>query len=1394
MDKLIYLILNKKNNIDENINLNMTLNSKINYVLVDTKNTEKSYYDKKEKTVYVKNKGDKLKYSLYWIYKQKKYEYVYVINDNNDILDIFSYEFTNYKFFTDKFKKNKKTSYPISNYLIDKKCLKILLSSIDKIKITNKEISKLFIEYKIYLNKINKNNLEIEKKKNNLEIEKKENNLEIENNLEMEKKKIELKNTKILYLVLCCDNKPIYINNQKRIIEMLENAKVNYLLLKGNTESVIYNEENKTLFVDVVDVYENLPIKIYKGYEWIYNNTEYDYVYKIDDNFVFTDKNKLSSNKMYDYYGNFLVKNLDRKWHFGKCNNDELNNLEYTGKFIAPYAAGGLGYILSRKSIEILINNKDLFKDKYEIYEDKIVGDILYNNKIFVVNNLYYNHNKNTSIIKNDSINKSIIKNDSINKSIIKYDSINKSIIKYDSINKSIINYKNKDNELYTKIVGGFGNQLFMILNIIALSKKYNKNFQIYFDENYVQDYLKNKNILRKSSENYMIFKNLNFNKLNEKKLKKFEIYNEPEFKYNKIILENKKKYIINGYFQSYKYFWDYRDEIKKYLYINFKIINNIRDKFSSYGKKILSIHMRLGDYVQLKDYHSIAPIEYYKKALSYYNLDNYKIILFSDDVDSSSNILEELKINFIKADDIYTNDEEQFYMLCLSDIKICANSTFSLMSCYINDIYNFVKNPQYIFSNKWFEKNGPEYDILDLIPIESPNYKIIYKEKCAVIFFHKNIYQLYKKNWIEKCINSIINQKNVDFDIFEINYGNENISVFKNINLKKIKLNNIKHHFYIKNYETHTEAMIFLLNKIFNELNYDIIFNTNMDDYYHQHRFIYQLEDIIKNNNLANSAMWVYINENNLDKDDIYTKGENTIFYIKNNFNWIKLKDLDKDIKDLNYSLNIKIKLEIIKNNLNKKNNIINHSGICFTKKFWNSLDVHGNKLNYRDDKPYEDLSLWIRAINNGIKIGIVNKYLIYYRIHNNQIGTQKNNKDNINLKEKKTFKNDIDFTEIRKGLLVKIYNYNELEDFFNKINNLEKYHYFYFYLENSLENKYIEYIETNNIDNNTYIIFDNNSSLNNDIEIINLFDVKLEMTCDKLYIYKINEIYEVKVNNINKIDTKNLINNKTIIFYTCFYKIKSKFDINTYIEWGQKFKKALENQKVVIYTNKESIDEVQNVFNNVSNIEFVIKEFEDFELYKYIDIIEKNIDKKYFPYHDISRELILLWINRHLFLQEVSEKYKVDFYSYIDFGYFRDFEEQYFSINTNSLDENRIYLGLIKNDKEYIKEIYNILIKLENVEHYISNNMYSVGGGGNIIGKNKVDLWINYYKNTLIYFFDNKINFKDDQTIIMTTFFKNKNDNSFVFITENNNWFPFIKFLNQNNNIGYHNFDYLE
>jgi len=275
---------------------------------------------------------------------------------------------------------------------------------------------------------------------------------------------------------------------------------------------------------------------------------------------------------------------------------------------------------------------------------------------------------------------------------------------------------------IYTVLVGGLGNQLFMIFNLIALSKKYNFNLKVCYDKNYEKHH---------PSQKYSLFKNINFNKLSKSELKDYEFYNEPSFKYNEIILDNEKNNFIEGYFQSYKYFINYQDEIKKYIYIDNDKINKIKKLFSSYGKKILSLHVRLGDYIKSRDFHYISPFEYYKNALSKYNLDEYQIILFSDDSKLADKILKPLKINYIIADNFLADDEDQIFMLSLSNVKICSASTYSLMSCYLNEIFKFVDNCEYVFPDKWFGARGPDYNMYDLLIL---NHKIFKSENNYII------------------------------------------------------------------------------------------------------------------------------------------------------------------------------------------------------------------------------------------------------------------------------------------------------------------------------------------------------------------------------------------------------------------------------------------------------------------------------------------------------------------------------------------------------------------------------------------------------------------------------------------------------------------------------------
>jgi hypothetical protein len=416
--------------------------------------------------------------------------------------------------------------------------------------------------------------------------------------------------------------------------------------------------------------------------------------------------------------------------------------------------------------------------------------------------------------------------------------------------------------------------------------------------------------------------------------------------------------------------------------------------------------------------------------------------------------------------------------------------------------------------------------------------------KKIAVIFFHKNIYNLYNEYWIDKCIQSVLDQSYKNFDIFEINYGNEDKSIFHNKNIK-----NHGHNFFIKNYNTHTEAMLFLLSKCFDEYKYDIVFNTNLDDYYHINRFEEQIKNL-EEGNVLNSTMWTYIEQKDKDikEDDIcLTTHCNTFFCKNDNFickKYNNLNDIQYNAENVNY--------ELIKKELFNKNNILNHSGICFTKIFWNSKDKYGNFLRYRRDKPFEDLSLWYRALENNIPISIVNKNLIYYRIHSNQIGE----KQKKSKKEKKftlDFCKEPNLSPFELGILSII---NTEKDFINiiKIENkiipdIKKF--YFIFVKDELQKDIIKYLEEHNIYKYEIFNISNEVIIKNDFDFYNLVEnigIKLEMNSDYILylnnfnfennITSIKEIKELKTNSEQNQIEKSLLDVK---LDKIFYKNKT-------------------------------------------------------------------------------------------------------------------------------------------------------------------------------------------------------------------------------------------------------------
>ena len=217
---------------------------------------------------------------------------------------------------------------------------------------------------------------------------------------------------------------------------------------------------------------------------------------------------------------------------------------------------------------------------------------------------------------------------------------------------------------------------------------------------------------------------------------------------------------------------------------------------------------------------------------------------------------------------------------------------------------------------------------------------------KSAVIFFHKNILTIYKKRWIDKCIDSILNQTVQDFEIFEVNYGGGNFSLFENIDKYKKNFFNIE-------LDNHVCAMNFIIDKVFDDKkNFDIVFNVNLDDYYDINRFEKQLEKI-----------------------------EDGFDVVSSDFSYIKEDENEQDIIILHRNI---LQFGDIKQNLERNHNVIAHPSVCFTRKFWSDN-------RYKEDKiPVEDFILWQEAINKGYKFSICKENLLYYRRHNNQI-TQK-------------------------------------------------------------------------------------------------------------------------------------------------------------------------------------------------------------------------------------------------------------------------------------------------------------------------------------------------------------------------------------------------------------------
>ena len=246
---------------------------------------------------------------------------------------------------------------------------------------------------------------------------------------------------------------------------------------------------------------------------------------------------------------------------------------------------------------------------------------------------------------------------------------------------------------------GGLGNQLFQIATTLSFAWDNNIDPAFNFNTHYLPLQGNKANTYKEN-----IYKNLKM--IDEATWRRLRIYNEPNFYYNKIP-KNLTNILLNGYFQSEKYFINNREEILKV----FSPTQKIREEISKYNdllkNKTCSVHIRRGDYLKFPKEHLLQTKEYYHNSFNDFDSDVH-FIVFSDDIKWCKENLKHKNIHFIDDHLDYIN----LYLMSLCDNNIIANSSFSWWGAWLNQN----KNKKIIAPKKWFGENK-KLETKDLIP-----------------------------------------------------------------------------------------------------------------------------------------------------------------------------------------------------------------------------------------------------------------------------------------------------------------------------------------------------------------------------------------------------------------------------------------------------------------------------------------------------------------------------------------------------------------------------------------------------------------------------------------------------------------------------------------------------
>lgn len=256
---------------------------------------------------------------------------------------------------------------------------------------------------------------------------------------------------------------------------------------------------------------------------------------------------------------------------------------------------------------------------------------------------------------------------------------------------------------IISKVMGGLGNQLYIYSASYALAKSNDtdlildkliyqtdtwRKFQLdLFNTEYNKSLTPFKKIKIKYTKPLFRLRH----NLELKKYKATEIKEIKNYHYQVIKIDKNSNYYLNGYWQDYKYFDIYRDDLIRQF-----TLKNISEQAKALADKArketpIALHIRRTDYASYKG-GMLLGLSYYKEALGIMKEkfgNNAPIWIFTDDIDFCKDAFSFIPDIFFPGENANISDTEEFFVMTCCHDFIIANSSFSWWAAYLSNSEN---------------------------------------------------------------------------------------------------------------------------------------------------------------------------------------------------------------------------------------------------------------------------------------------------------------------------------------------------------------------------------------------------------------------------------------------------------------------------------------------------------------------------------------------------------------------------------------------------------------------------------------------------------------------------------------------------------------------------------